>query len=266
MLLEKIKRHITSDTDSFEKNRILCALSWIDSDEVNTFFLKNIQVQNYTYEAGWEIDQNGERRYLYHQQCYPLIKNKPLEKQEQHTFFETEKGKCEWCENPLTSLFSLNLDDPKLSFLKNSQNNLHICTCINCVWQVDNFFTKQIKQNNLHITYPNGDMSNHIKDVKEGNHYKMDMDTIPLNALVLQHKNRFPFHAVDFCLPTTLSQIGGHPTWIHETDYPSCPECKRTMIFEAQIAFEDFQELGEGIYYAFYCVSCQIAATSYQQT
>jgi hypothetical protein len=67
-------------------------------------------------------------------------------------------------------------------------------------------------------------------------------------------------------LEVSGSQVGGHPTWIQDAEYPICPECSKHMKFVGQIDCPDFQEYGEGIYYAFVCEECRIAATHYQQT
>jgi hypothetical protein len=60
------------------------------------------------------------------------------------------------------------------------------------------------------------------------------------------------------------STLGGAPMWLQDAEYPICLECGRVMAFLAQ---HDNGALGEeGIYYAFFCSRCQIAAASYQQT
>jgi hypothetical protein len=38
------------------------------------------------------------------------------------------------------------------------------------------------------------------------------------------------------------------------------------MVFLGQVAVEDFEEYGEGIYYSFLCGACGIACTDYQQS
>jgi hypothetical protein len=63
-----------------------------------------------------------------------------------------------------------------------------------------------------------------------------------------------------------FSQIGGHPTWIQDAQYPPCLKCESPMLFIAQLSNEDFQEYGEGIYYIFICKECKVAATAYQQS
>jgi len=38
------------------------------------------------------------------------------------------------------------------------------------------------------------------------------------------------------------------------------------MKFIGQIAWEDIEEYGEGIYYTFVCEECKVGATNYQQS
>lgn len=66
-------------------------------------------------------------------------------------------------------------------------------------------------------------------------------------------------------MPISFSQVGGHPSWEQDAEYPRCPSCQQRMAFIAQLSNEDF-EVAEGIYYAFLCRPCQTAATHYQQT
>ena len=62
-----------------------------------------------------------------------------------------------------------------------------------------------------------------------------------------------------------VSQVGGHPAWEQDAEYPPCPECRLPMRFVGQVATGEI-EPAEGITYAFLCPDCLMAATSYQQT
>lgn len=81
-----------------------------------------------------------------------------------------------------------------------------------------------------------------------------------------QNEKRNPYHSASQFLETTFSQIGGCPTWIQDAEYPKCPKCSQHMKFIAQFDWEDVENYGEGIYYAFICSDCNIAATHYQQS
>jgi hypothetical protein len=262
-LLKKMEGVVNDEDHSHEEYHIICALAWIESKEVNAFFAENPKIRKYTQQAGWEIDKNGNRRNLFHNECYPLIKNKQHITHEKHNFFEIEKNTCGWCGNPLTCLFSLSSDDSRFDFLKSDQHNFRISTCLNCSCYVDPFFTTQIQNSAVHDSQSSGDVSG-ISDfiVSRAD----DIISFEPNSLIIAPIARSTFHATNIFASITFSQIGGYPTWIQHAYYPSCPKCQQTMMFEGQIALEDFEEYGEGIYYAFYCVPCKVAATSYQQT
>jgi hypothetical protein len=81
----------------------------------------------------------------------------------------------------------------------------------------------------------------------------------------VQLQQRTAIHAVDWCMPVTISQVGGLPSWVQDTAFPKCPECSGTMMFIAQVDNGQFP-YHEGVYYAFLCSACRVTATTYQQT
>lgn len=89
---------------------------------------------------------------------------------------------------------------------------------------------------------------------------------LPRRSLVLASATRSPWHAALDSLPTQYSQIGGHPTWVQDAEYPACGTCNQTMPFIGQISCEDVEPNREGIFYAFLCSDCAITASTYQQT
>jgi hypothetical protein len=68
-----------------------------------------------------------------------------------------------------------------------------------------------------------------------------------------------------YCMPVSISQIGGLPAWVQDSAFPKCPDCSGTMKFVAQVDNGQFP-YHEGVYYAFLCASCRVTATTYQQT
>ncbi|WP_251037567.1 DUF1963 domain-containing protein [Paenibacillus albidus] len=74
------------------------------------------------------------------------------------------------------------------------------------------------------------------------------------------------YHAVQWALDPAVSQIGGHPTWVQDAEYPPCPCCSRPMRFVAQLDWAQLEDYGEGIYYMFICAKDRITATTYQQS
>ena len=91
-------------------------------------------------------------------------------------------------------------------------------------------------------------------------------DAMPRRSLVPADAPRSPWHAAIDSLPTGYSQIGGHPAWIEDAEYPTCGNCRATMRFIGQLACEDVEPRREGIFYAFLCSDCVLTASTYQRT
>jgi hypothetical protein len=89
---------------------------------------------------------------------------------------------------------------------------------------------------------------------------------LPRRSLFPAAAPRSPWHAAVDSLPVQYSQIGGHPTWIQDAEYPTCGGCRRTMVCVGQIDSGDVDANREGIFYAFLCSECAMTASSYQQT
>ncbi|KAJ3053906.1 hypothetical protein HK102_011608, partial [Quaeritorhiza haematococci] len=94
-----------------------------------------------------------------------------------------------------------------------------------------------------------------------------EWETLPRHGLAPGPRPRDPVESADWLVPgVCFSQLGGHPTWIQDAEYPECPDCRQTIPFVGQISNEDCQEFGEGIYYLFACGRCGVTATGYQQS
>jgi uncharacterized protein YwqG len=117
----------------------------------------------------------------------------------------------------------------------------------------------RIDTNGKSSLYENNKKWEHFDD-------SMEMDAIAPNTLVITTEKRKPEHTISQFIEISKSQIGGHPTWVQDSEYLDCPECNRTMDFIGQIDFEDVEEYGEGIYYFQHCKKCSITGTNYQST
>ncbi|MNI45232.1 hypothetical protein D3C73_996510 [compost metagenome] len=87
-----------------------------------------------------------------------------------------------------------------------------------------------------------------------------------MSVLALAAEPQSPFYAAAWMLEQKNSQIGGHPGWVQDAEYPVCPCCGTAMIFIGQLDSADFDEYGEGIFYMFICTEDQMTATVYQQS
>ena len=80
-------------------------------------------------------------------------------------------------------------------------------------------------------------------------------------------KARSAFVTAYWSMEHKASQIGGLPAWEQDAEYPTCPDCGRTMPFIGQLDNGDFPDgCYEGVYYAFLCARCRTTAVTSQQT
>jgi hypothetical protein len=250
-------------------NHALCALAWIGDDKVCETFLNwektppswrrqlHVGPGRYAHVAGWEPTENG-RRDLHHKTCLAIQPVVPGEVDCKSVVLVREFSEtCRWCETHLVGLLELDLSDPQFAFLGFSDPDFAILTCEACTCF--------------------GNVFGRIDQAGEarwfdGNHRpKWLPDDVaswprgPWSGIKVRLTPRPPIRAVDWCMPVTTSQIGGLPCWIQDAEYPSCPNCQKTMTFVAQLDNGHFSGY-EGIYYAFLCANCRITATSYQQS
>lgn len=273
---------INNDSETLNLNHILLALAWIGDEKVVELFSnwKNnppkwrdklyIAPEEYSLEAGWEITQAGKRRNLFYEDCYKIenyddddntdSKNNIDSKTEPVIFLKPKAEKCEWCGKNLTNIFSFDLKNQVCSFidLNEGLDSLDIMTCIfcNCYGYIYSEFDTSGKSK--------WSDSNIIPQYLYEN--EDDEFEFPKKTFVISKEKRNPYHSASQFLETTFSQIGGCPTWIQDAEYPKCPKCSKYMKFIAQFDWEDVENYGEGIYYAFICSDCNTVATHYQQS
>lgn len=210
--------------DRLLTDKLLYALAWIGDRRVVDLFAQwraeppnwasdlHIPPHQYSHQAGWELSPDGQRRNLYREICYPLV-----------------RGSVPTTPSPVTVLTDTNLFE-----LDGTLDALAFLGCRQMI-------VVPICERN-----PPGDL--------------------PRRSLTPAEVPRSPWHAAIDSLPTQYSQIGGHPTWIQDAEYPTCGNCRRTMTFIGQIACEDVEPNREGIFYAFLCSDCAMTASTYQQT
>lgn len=252
-------------SDDTNRHSILLALAWIGDEKVVQHFSTwrnsppvwantlGCPPSNYAHEAGWELSDDGNRRNLYSRGCIPLLKRPDTDSSCLTLTDRTDL--CPWCQTPLTNFLDASPDTCSISGEPAWGGRLQIATCEHCTVFFDVF--GQLDENGIcHWSSWNP---------KEQIPPNWEAERLPRNPLAAIGTRRAWFAAHD-CLPTTFSQIGGHPTWIGEASYPTCPECARTMTFVAQIAPAEIMEPAEGIFYSFACSNCRTTATNFRQT
>jgi hypothetical protein len=256
------------ETDSKNRNHILLALAWIGDHRVVDLFghwrhhppnWRNslyIPPEDYSREAGWEISSDGQRRNLYFQKCFHLKKGKS-ESPDGFVAITPREDICPWCNSRLTNLFDLRPSLIGFHEIGMSPDRFQILTCEVCT-DFGPIFGTLNKNGEGHWSPMNLKPEYLPNDIE-------NWGRLPQDCLFVAEP-RNPFFAADQFLPTSFSQMGGHPTWIQNADYPKCPGCSKTMMFLAQIAHEEIEDFSDGTFYAFICTSCQVTATVYQQT
>lgn len=260
-LLQKV------ETDAENRDGILCALAWIGDEVVVERFNRwrqeppswsaslYVLPHHYAHQAGWELAENGSRRDLYFSQCTHLVKQAP----KQPAVFRavTEYGEnCPHCSLPLINLFEVAPGAVGLS-ADCWPEKIRILIC-QCCTVYDTVFATLDPQGQPRWFEKNAISALAVKN-------SADWITLPLDILH-PAETRLPLFAADPNLPTTFSQLGGHPAWVQDAEYPKCPTCAQTMMFLAQISYEDIEEYADGMLYGFICPTCRTTATSYQQT
>lgn len=214
----------------------------------------------YAFEAGWELTAEGTRRDLFDRHCHPLVG--PHETEAIPDVVEAAKDHeedCRWCGRRMTTMLDLDLASPELSFLGLEGARLRVAACDVCacfgtlLTRIDREGGSTWHGANRRPEYLPPDSS--------------DWDRMPRGGLSFGSTPRPWIEAANWLVPgVRFSQVGGHPTWIEDAQYPRCPGCDRSMPFLAQISNEDFREHSEGIYYLFLCSGCDVTATEYQQS
>lgn len=252
------------------RNHALLALAWIGDSVVVSAFANwrqqppswagslNVPPDQYSHEAGWELTKNGERRNLFSETTTPLVPkaSEDADDGEVRTVVPSEQT-CPWCNRRLTILLAFEHIDKSISGIGTQRVLVMTCDACTCFGYV---FSKNA----------NGDVLWHTANTRP-KYLPPDVTNwpaIPTEPLIPSKQSRQFLAAANWCyIPgVAFSQIGGLPTWINDSEYPSCPECSMTMPFVGQLSNEDYDGYAEGIYYCFHCTNCGVSATNYQQS
>ncbi|ULO06217.1 DUF1963 domain-containing protein [Paenibacillus sp. 19GGS1-52] len=259
--------------NSANRNHLLLALAWIGDEEVVRQFETwrqhppqwaselNTSPESYSHEAGWELDTGGRKKLLYYPESYPLKVCAEGESgmNRAHSavvVLQSSEYSCPWCGSKLTVLFDYNLQHPLIQYMKLSGQRLRIAACMHC-----NCYGTVFMKVDLDGGYSWSEY-NVVPDFLPEN---KDIEELSWRAMQLSEQQMGTYEHAFWTLEAPATQIGGHPAWIQDAEYPVCPCCSVTMKFIAQIDMEQV-EFSEGIYYIYLCEACLIVAVNYQQT
>lgn len=249
-------------------NNALAALAWIGDSKVVELFGQwkripppwceslYISPERYAESAGWELSPELSRRDLYSQTCYPLKPEAGEGSGDEVMLQSVRDDKCPWCSGPLRNALVINRIPELAPLFATTGGAIEFIDCGSCSGFAGAIYGE--------LDANGARWSSHNVRPKYLPEERGDWENMPNEKLALGSIPRSPWHAASWYLPTTFSQLGGHPTWIQDANYPPCPQCGRLMRFVGQVSHEDLHEHGEGIDYAFLCVGCGITATTYQ--
>jgi hypothetical protein len=253
-------------------DHMLLALAWIGDGVAQAAFRSwrddppgwaaqlHVPPHRYAEEAGWELTPQGARRDLFVRECHPLVE--PTDERARPGIVrvvDDHAEACRWCGRPMITILDLDLGSPEAAFLGLPGRRLRIATCQVCTCY-GTVFTR-IDQEGGPTWHEANRRPDFLPDGAE------DWGLLPRGCLEFGDTPRSWTESANWLVPgVRFSQVGGHPTWIQDAEYPCCPDCERPMPFVAQLSNEDYQECGEGLFYLFACQACGVAATGYQQS
>lgn len=270
---EQLLERVIWDEDN--RNHLLLVLGWIGNAVVTEQFREwqlqppkwveqlYVTPETYALDGGWELTPDGEKRDLINHLCYAIRQaeqqNDDLNGVHHARFLGISHSTCPWCDRKLTKLMDVATSHPSLRYLDLQMENLQVKTCDLCggfstiYMELDNHGVPIWSRYNQEPAY--------LPDINDLN----SSTEIP-PSLVLSHEPQSPYYAADWTMSQLDSQIGGHPSWVQDPEYPLCPCCERRMRYIGQIDYADFDEYAEGIFYMFVCPKDRITATVYQQS
>lgn len=272
--------------DKNKRHALLLALAWLGDDQVVQQFNQwrlsppswanemHIPVEKFSYEAGWELTSEGKRQDLFLPVNYGIEYCKAYseniaERQERvhpHNNNHAElkllapsKHTCVWCGGKLTKLIELGSQHVALKELGWTYPYITIETCLNCSAYGEIFM--EMNEHGEVVWSKYNRKPSYLPELDE------EATTFTLKeTFKLAEQPRALYHSAEWMLEGTNSQIGGHPSWIQDAYFPTCPCCNKKMRFIGQVDFEQVTDGYEGIYYMFVCSSDQITTTLFQQT
>ena len=259
--------------DEANLNHLLMALAWIGDAAVQQQFSRwrdsppswrdklHVPPEAYAQEAGWVLTAEGGRRDLFFPTCYALVRLPETESAPADnpvTVVAVYPKLCRWCGWEMTTLFDFALGSSRLDFLGLQGERLRVVMCDRCSLYAATYMDIDT---NGESSWAEADVEPDFLGGKRDVYRRL-----PVNRMTLGVKRRSPYEANWRVTEQGHSQVGGHPAWVQDAEYPECPGCAELMTFIAQLLTDDLHDSWEGTAYAFLCAPCGKTTTVYQQT
>jgi len=244
---------------------LLLALAWTRSEPARRAFVEwrnkvppwaralPVPPEDYLHSAGWAIDVRGQRRDLISLSCHRLRADDSAPGLAVPC--RTEIGKaCPACKGPLTWLFDFAQLPGHFFSASRAAAPRRILCCLHCAAFCPQTFTRY---------HPDGTSEWHPATKFEETRHPGNG---PPSTRALVASPQPPFAAAEPFGIEDATALGGIPMWLQDANYPRCPDCQTVMTFLAQFDNSSMLPPEEGIYYAFFCEDCRVAAVNYQQT
>ncbi len=253
--------------DGGNRNHLLLAIAWTRGEPARRAFAKwrntpppwanklNIPPENYRHDAGWTLDAKQQRKDLISLSCHRIALATNASAPHLAVSCRTEVEKhFPACGGPLGWLFDFgNLPDEFFSGDRLVAPRRILC-CLHCAAFCPAVFSRY---------QPDGSADWHPATKSEET---SNLGGGPQSTRELVASPQSPFAAAEPFGIQDATALGGVPMWVQGADYPHCPDCQDVMTFLAQFDNGSMTPPEEGIYYAFFCGKCRVAAVNYQQT
>jgi hypothetical protein len=264
---DAVAHRLTEDVPKAEGralNDLLLALAWTRGKVAQEAFFswKNSpqpwaaplrgSIAEYAYSAGWTFDLRGNRRELFSTSCHAIIRQAKSGSSATAVPCRVPTDEhCPGCKHTLAWLFDFSNIGTPFWPPDRAEAPRRVLFCPACAHDTTVYSRYR----------PDGSSEWHPANELEASDGEADRP--PCNCELLASP-RPAFAAQSFALREE-SCLGGAPVWLDDAVYPRCPDCKEAMKFLAQFVNSTVQP-EEGIYYAFFCDACRVAAVNYQQT
>lgn len=214
----------------------------------------------YAQSGGWTFDQDGHRKKLNFDTCYPMIKGS-INENSPVRIGRVREDLCPHCGSHMVDMLVLDGRDERLKFLE-IDGILTAACCPNCVG-----FLAEPALN--HFTLDGGTeifSSKLYDDSEKMECYVRSEDYKALNENQFMLGNT-PVPLFYGATSDDVNTIGGFANWVQDAEYTVCPHCGKTMKYLAQIQWDTVMDgAWEGTLYIEFCPDCQIVSMLHQQT